>query len=367
MKKIVILATKVGVINRGAETFVVEMVKKLKDFYNIEVYSKGIHKDIEEFITKVDVKIPKIFKLHQYLYNNLKYFQKVCDKTHYLVPSVIEQYYFNKVVYDKYLKNRADIDLIYPNNGIWGVKVALKVRANYGTPFIYTGHGGIGAGEKLILKTNPDMYIAINNDALKWAKHYSNNVIEIPNGVDLNSFNIKSINTKTNKNLQVLCVGAFVEFKRQKLLIDAMHKLGYGNLVLLGSGELKNELSKYGNKYLRNRFSIHSVSYNKVIEYYQQATVFSLPSRDEPFGIVYLEAMAMNLPIVATNDKTRRDIIGDCGILCDVNNSIEYANAIEQCHKINYDNKPRQRVEKYFSWDLSVKKYREVINGLTIP
>lgn len=39
----------------------------------------------------------------------------------------------------------------------------------------------------------------------------------------------------------------------------------------------------------------------KVADYYKTASVFCLPTRIEPFGIVFLEAFAHGLPVVATN------------------------------------------------------------------
>ena len=356
MKKIVFLATHIGLINRGAETFVIEIVKKLSKDYKVEVYSKGISEEIKDFIIPVNFKVPKILKVHDYFYNKFTLFRKICDRLHYLVPSVIEQYFFNKVVYQQYLKNRSDIDLIFPNNGIWGVKVALQMRKKYKTPFIYTGHGGIGSGERLILEANPNKYIALNPIHQMWCNKYSKNIVLIPNGVDLDKF--KVIDRK-NDELIVLCVGAFVEFKRQKLLIDAVKELNYGRLILLGSGELYDDLQSYGARKLGDRFEIRSVKYEEVLEYYQLATVFSLPSREEPFGIVYLEAMATNLPIVATNDKSREYIIGECGVLCDVENSKDYANSIQKASKMKING--RKRVEKLFSWDVTVRKYIEVI------
>lgn len=43
--------------------------------------------------------------------------------------------------------------------------------------------------------------------------------------------------------------------------------------------------------------------------YYQNAAVFCLPSRREPFGVVFVEAMLNNLPVVATNIGAIPDMI----------------------------------------------------------
>ncbi len=52
---------------------------------------------------------------------------------------------------------------------------------------------------------------------------------------------------------------------------------------------------------LPNCHIIGKVRLAAVSEYYRQAAVFCLPTRLEPFGIVFLEAMAHKLPVVATN------------------------------------------------------------------
>jgi glycosyltransferase involved in cell wall biosynthesis len=49
----------------------------------------------------------------------------------------------------------------------------------------------------------------------------------------------------------------------------------------------------------------------KVSEHYKQASVFCLPTRLEPFGIVFLEAMAHKLPVVATRIGAIPELIGD--------------------------------------------------------
>lgn len=362
--KIVILATYVGVINRGAETFVIELVKKLREYYDIEIYSLGINNEIKDQTKKVELLFPAILKYHAFLYNKSKIYRKFCDLSYYLIPMVLEQYFFSNKVYREYLQNRDDINLVFPANGIHGIRIAKTIRKLKNVPYIYVGHGGIGEGEQIILKSKPNMYISLTPSADVWAKKYSKNVQLVPNGVDVEYFTRKTPIDK--KELNVLCVGAFTSFKRQKLLIDAMVIVGQGNLTLLGSGELEEELLQYGKKKLGKRFELLSVSYDEIKQYYENSNVFSLPSLNEPFGIVYAEALSMNIPVVAPNDEARAYVVGDSGVLCNVEDPDEYANAILKCFRSDYENIPRKRAEELYSWNILAKKYKQIINDLVL-
>ncbi|WP_131536249.1 glycosyltransferase [Pedobacter nototheniae] len=363
MKKIIVLATYVGVINRGAETFVIELVKKLRDNYNVEVYSLGNSEEIKDNITLVDSTPPFWFKPHRFLYNKIYPYKVLCDRLFSPIPTIIEQYYFTKVVYEKFLKGRKDIDLLFPNNGYSGTKLASLIRQKSGTPFIYTGHGGIGSGEIKILLEKPDLYIALNDTHANWAKKFHNDVVKISNGVDVIKFNPET-NRHPSGLKVVLCVGAFVQLKRQKLLIDAIEKLSDVKLILLGEGEMMNELNSYGQQKLKCRFEIKSVKYSEIYTYYNKCDLFSLPTKEEPFGIVYLEALAMNKPIVAPDDKSRREIIGEAGLFCDVEDSTVYSKTIEKALHMNWGNIPRDRAVSKFDWNIIASKYKEVIDCL---
>lgn len=358
-KKIAVLATYVGSIHRGAETFVIELSQYLKAHYDIKIFSIEDAESLRDVIQKIEVNLPWLYHIHKKWYDINKLYRIICNKLYWLIPSEIYQYYFNKFVYEHYLL-KEHFDLVFVNNGIWGAKFAHRLKQKRNIPFIVTGHGGIGKGENAILKECPDLYIALSDVQHNWAKQIYDKVVKIENGVNVSKFSLANI--KKDPKL-ILIVAAFTKFKRHKLAIDAVSLLPDTKLLMLGKGELKTEIESYAKVKLGNRFEIKSVSYDEVIRYYHEAQVFTLPSEDEPFGIVYLEAMASGLPVVAPNDSVRQHIIGNAGILCDCTDVRTYANALERAMKKSWGDIPRCQAEK-FDWDIISKKYIKFMDDI---
>ncbi len=61
-----------------------------------------------------------------------------------------------------------------------------------------------------------------------------------------------------------------------------------------------------------------------------QADVFCHPSLQETFGFVYLEAMSLGKPIVASYAGAAPEVVGDAGLLVDQEDSIGFANALDR-------------------------------------
>jgi len=198
------------------------------------------------------------------------------------------------------------------------------------------------------------------NWAKKWA--WKTKVVKIPNGVDLSKFN--SDGDKLNLGLEkpiILCVGALTWYKHHERIIEAMRYLDKGSLLIVGEGEQKKYLEEKGKRILGDRFKIQSFDYADMPPVYRSCDLFTLPSWDrEAFGIVYLEAMASGLPVVAPNDLSRREIIGDAGIFVDTSDPEVYAKEINEGMKKNWKDLPRNQAEK-FSWDKIAKDYEKII------
>lgn len=360
MKRVAILAPYVGKIDRGAENFVKELTLALKDFFQIDVYSLEYEEMIKDNIIKVDVSESVLFRIYKKAYLKNRYIRFIINRFYHAIPDVCFQRKFSKACFE--IINKREYDLIYPNNGIWGTHFARIYREKCGVPFIYTGHGGIGRGEKIVIEDEPNVYISMTLRQKAWVDGVAcgnTSSIVIHNGVKTSDF--KHTKKRERKKKTVLTVGALTSFKRHKLTIEAVSKLNDVELIILGMGEEYDSLKQLAEKLIPERYSIESVSYKEVKGYYANADVFCLPSYKEPFGIVYLEAMASNLPIVAPDDSTRREIIGEAGLYCNVEDTNQYAEYIDKALNMNWEDKPLTRV-KSFDWSIISNEYRMLID-----
>lgn len=260
-------------------------------------------------------------------------------------------------------------DIIIPTNGRCQVVIVRLISWLTGAKIIVSGQSGMGWDDKVNLYSFPNAFIALSPKALAWAKKVNPFVkcIYIPNGVDLNRFKPDGLKFETKfKRPIILCGGAFTSQKRMDLSIKAVAKIPEASLLMVGGGgELKEELKRYGEKILgSDRFKLLTVPFEKMPEVYRAADVFTLPSRpSESFGNVLVEAMASGIPVVATKDPIRANIVGDAGILIDPEDTKAYAAALAGALKKDWRDNPREQAKK-FSWDTIAEKYSELFRSL---
>lgn len=203
-------------------------------------------------------------------------------------------------------------EIIIACNGATQVRL---LRATLPTlPLAVFGAAGLGHDDIKTLLAGPDLYIALTQVGADWAKQFKRNqtkLVVIPNPVVINKPKMKS-KLALPKPI-VLTVGALTHYKHIVDLAESIIDLPVSH-VIIGDGEEAGVLQRVLSSRAFDFRWIRHVEPVDLPNYYAQADVFCFtPDSREAFGNVYIEAMASSLPIVATDDPVRREIIGPKG------------------------------------------------------
>lgn len=356
--RVAFLLPGVGIVNRGAEAFVLELSQRLGEHFDVTILSRGVAKNLGVQISAIPHDLPFLSRIYR-----RRVVRKIADKL-FLDAAGIESLSFSLHAVPYLLG--ANYDFLIPINGIWGAWVCRVIRRLRGTPFITVGHAGIGRPDLWQARQHPDMHIVLTEHARKWITKCcsSLNVRVISDGIDLQRYHPNTDPVLTNLECPVyLCAAALVPYKNIHLTIEAVSRLERGSLIVLGAGALRAELESQGLRQLGpGRFLLKAVPYRDMPSYFAACDAFTLVSEKEceAFGIVYLEAMASNKPVVATADPIREEVIGEAGILCDGHDVDAYANALRSVVSTDFGDKPRRQAEK-FAWDSMALQYQQLI------
>ncbi|MDO8141019.1 MAG: glycosyltransferase family 4 protein [Candidatus Brocadiales bacterium] len=164
----------------------------------------------------------------------------------------------------------------------------------------------------------------------------------IYNGVDIESIEKRKVDRIQKRKeigvdsdcFLVVTAGRLVPVKGQSYLIAAfaqvVREIPNIRLVFLGDGELKDELLGHTKTLgLENHVRFLGMR-NDVPEIISCSDLFALPSINEGFGVVLLEAMAMKCPIVATNVGGVPEVVldGETGLLVSPKDPVQLARGI---------------------------------------
>lgn len=256
-------------------------------------------------------------------------------------------------------------DVVIPINGrLQSLKASLgRISGKY--KLLISGHSGIGRDDIWnIAICKPDVFVALTDHMARWAKQWAwgSKVVKIPNGIDLEKF--KPQGEKINLGLPkpiISSVGALTWYKHHEKVIKAVGRLGYGSVLIIGNGPEKQKLRELGNKIIGERFKIITLPYKDMPALYRSCNLFTLPSWNrEAFGIVYLEALASGLGVVAPDDESRKEIVGDGGLFVKVDDLSAYAKSIKKALIFDWSKQARAQAEK-FSWEKIARDYEELM------
>ena len=171
-------------------------------------------------------------------------------------------------------------------------------------------------------------------------------------GIDINMFNPENVTNGQAKSVRdrfklgdkpvVVCVSRLMPRKGQDTLIDlwpeVLKQVPNAHLLIVGGGPYKQHLHKqmFDNEVHQSVTITGSVSWNELPGFYAAGDVFAMPVRTrnlgfdvEGLGIVYLEASACGLPVIAGSSGGAPDAVvnGVTGFVVDGENDQEIASA----------------------------------------
>lgn len=326
----------------------------------LNIYNGKVERGAEVFVSSIGKVLSASHQVDIFQTKRLPFVSHTKLSYHFLV------FIFSLAVIPKLFLGK--YDWIIPVNGGLQVLLIRIIRFLTKAKILISGHAGVGRDDWWnIVVGCPDIFVALTPRALIWATtlRHDKKIIYIPNGIDTHQFSPdgKHMIFQVPKPI-VLCVSALLPYKRIDLLIRAMSYVSGASLVVVGDGPLRGQLKKMGQEVLGSRFQlILKIPHIRMPEVYRGVTIFSLPSQSsEAFGLVYLEAMACNIPVVAPNDESRREIIGDAGFYIDPQNSEEYARVIEKTIQTSFGTRPRNQAEK-FLWGIVSRRYEEAMQN----
>lgn len=146
---------------------------------------------------------------------------------------------------------------------------------------------------------------------------------------------------------QFIYVGQLIERKYPIKVVEALHQVYDDNpyhLNYIGKHEfVYPEVKRFVDEHhLNDKVEfVGQVPRDEIINYYDQADCFIMISRDEVFGLVYLEAMSRGCITIASKNEGMQGIIenGVNGFLCEAGNAEELGAIIMRINAMSADEK----------------------------
>jgi glycosyltransferase involved in cell wall biosynthesis len=309
----------------------------------------------------------------------------------------------SKLVNELIRKDEFKYDIIVAHDWLSAIG-GITIKKEVGLPFVFHVHSTekgrtLGNGSEVV--SNIELHGAKTADLIVTVSYamkdelitlgFPKDKIQVCyNGVDPQKYNPEAVDAEQIKKVRafydikddepmILFVGRLVGVKGIDKLIMAMphilQKIPKAKLVIVGLGDLQDYLVNLVktmrlHNYVKFRFDF--ISEEERILHYAACDTAVFPSLYEPFGIVVLEAMSMERPVVvgAAGVSGMREIViccgeEQCGFHVNPSNPSDIAwgitSALENPERRKWLGKNgRRRVLNEFTWDKIAEKTAEL-------
>ncbi len=309
----------------------------------------------------------------------------------------------SKLVNELIRKEGIKYDIVIAHDWLSAIG-GMTVKREIGLPFAFHVHSTekgrtLGNGSEVV--SNIELHAAMTADLIVTVSYamkdeltklgFPKDKIQVSyNGVDAQKYSPEVVNTEQIQKIRafygikddefmILFVGRLVGVKGVDKLIMAMphilQKVPNAKLVVVGVGDLQEYLTNLVKAMRLNevvKFRFEFVPEEERILHYAACDIAVFPSFYEPFGIVVLEAMSMEKPVVVggAGVSGMREIViphgeEQCGYHIDPNNPADIAwgitSALENRDKMKWLGKNgRKRVLSEFTWDKIAEKTLDI-------
>ncbi len=212
-----------------------------------------------------------------------------------------------------------------------------------------------------------------------------NKLVVIPNGINIEKFAISHLDKREaeeeirkkygiNKNAFIFGnVGRLTREKGTEILIEAFHKFlstDYYHtkdfiLLIAGGGEMENEIRQMAaKKGIGERVIITGeFPMEDLVKYYASFDFFIFPTLAEGFGLVLIEALYNELPVICSDLEVLKEVAGDTVTYFKAGDSTDLAEKMIEAYEKYVTNEDgpslqgKQRVASMFSMETFVNNY----------
>lgn len=283
-------------------------------------------------------------------------------------------------------------DIIHAHVALPDGFAGTMVKRDYGKPLVVTIHG-----EDLYVTihrndacwhaiarvfTEADRIVTVStrlNEIAASRVGFPEKLTVVGNGVDLGVSGTASAELRAiyGGSRIILSASYLIARKGLDFNIRAVSQLteGHPNIkyLVIGGGSESSYLRRLAsNLNLQNCIEfLGELPHNEVMEYMAIADIFSLPSWNEAFGVVYIEAMMHGTPVIACEGEGIADVIehGKTGLLVKPKDVESLAQAMdyllsnpEKAQEVG--EQARKLVLENYTWEVNARRYIEIYREL---
>ncbi len=319
----------------GGTTFVLDVLRTLdnpvlltqKNSYALQQAGEIPKYGIDFFTSRFDLRIARKM-------------QKVIDEVR---PELIHIHGGRAAFFLSFCKKRCPV--LYTVHGLHGIHRGLK--------FSRWGERKAMKGPNLVnFVSHVEEELALKYNLLRGTNH-----CVIPHGISM-----KNLPKKKNRTAKLIgFMGRLCDEKDPLFILEIMKILGPKGyrLRVIGGGEYEEKMRENPYTTVTGR-----VSREEGLALLSEVEVVVVPSKWEAFGLVILEAMALEIPIIASRIPPFEEILwgNSFATLIDEKDPKKYAAAIEE--GLDCSTEAKKHLLENFSWESCIGNYHAIFRDL---